>query len=473
MKFYFWILIVAITATSCKNDTDQTEGDYAFLGGEIINANNNFVVISKSKCILDTIILDGKSRFVYKVENMHAGLYTFLHGGEIQMVLLEPNDSIMFRLNTLDFDESLVYTGIGAKKNNYLINEFLQNEIEEEKIFKYCQLLPDNYEKQVDSIKIYKLKKLETFKKKYKTSDLFNKIAQANIHYNYYFNKEIYPFVHYGKNKSKILESLPENFYSYRKEINYNDDFLKDYSNYNTFLRSNFNNIALNVHYEHAKDSIFNRTDLCYNLDRLKLVDSLVTNNTIKESLLYGYTIAYLTKNKNTEVNNILLKSYIAKSNNSSGKEMATRITSSLNNLVAGATIPEIKLINYKNNVLNINSIINSTTVISFWSHTYYEHFKESHYKIKELKAKYPEVKFVLINIDTYGLEASTNSLKRNLFPFANEYRFVNPKASIEMLAIYPMTKALIIDNRKKIVNNNTNIFAINFEGQLLGLINR
>jgi hypothetical protein len=41
------------------------------------------------------------------------------------------------------------------------------------------------------------------------------------------------------------------------------------------------------------------------------------------------------------------------------------------------------------------------------------------------------------------------------------------------MLAIYPMTKALIIDNRKKIVNNNTNIFAINFEEQLLGLINR
>ena len=53
------------------------------------------------------------------------------------MVLLEPNDSIMLRFNTYEFDESLVFTGIGAKKNNYFINEFLQNEVEETRVFKY------------------------------------------------------------------------------------------------------------------------------------------------------------------------------------------------------------------------------------------------------------------------------------------------------------------------------------------------
>ena len=29
-------------------------------------------------------------------------------------MVIEPNDSIMIRLNTLDFDESLVFTGQGA-----------------------------------------------------------------------------------------------------------------------------------------------------------------------------------------------------------------------------------------------------------------------------------------------------------------------------------------------------------------------
>ena len=54
----------------------------------------------------------------------------------------------MFRLNTLDFDESLVFTGEGAKKNNYLINLFLEHEKEEKsKGFKnrrFCKCNPEN-----------------------------------------------------------------------------------------------------------------------------------------------------------------------------------------------------------------------------------------------------------------------------------------------------------------------------------------
>ena len=40
----------------------------------------------------------------------------------------------MLRLNTFDFDESLVYTGKGAKENNFLMDIYLLNEEEDEKI---------------------------------------------------------------------------------------------------------------------------------------------------------------------------------------------------------------------------------------------------------------------------------------------------------------------------------------------------
>ncbi|MFD1162336.1 TlpA family protein disulfide reductase [Hwangdonia seohaensis] len=473
MKFYYYTLLIAITLLGCKKDYAKDNGDYAFFGGEIINANNNYVVLSKSKRIIDTIKLDGNNRFIYKVDNLQPGLYNFKHGGEFQMVLLEPKDSIMFRLNTLEFDESLVYTGEGAKKNNYLINEFLRNEIEEKQIFKFCQLNAEDYQKEIDSIKDNKLKKLKKFKNKYDTSDLFNKIAQANIDYNYYFNKEIYPFVHYGGNKNDILESLPKDFYSYRKNIDYNDAFLKDYFIYSTFLRWNFNNIALSEHYKHAEKNHFKSSDVCYNLDRLALIDSLVTDHEIKEDLLHHYTVNFLNKSKNEKNNNAILNFYISKSSNAEGKAMITQYAKALHNLKTGETFPETVLIDTRNSETSVDAIINSPTVICFWSQTYYDHFKESQHKIYELSTKYPEVKFIVINVDSYGMDSALKALKRNSFTFKNQYQFKDPKASKEVLAIYPITKAFIIDKDHKIVNSKTNIFARNFEEQLLGLLNR
>jgi len=477
MKLYYWTLFIAITFIGCKKDNTQNSGDYAYLGGEIISPINKTVYISHANKVLDTLTLNSKNRFLYKVKNLKPGLYSFKLlsniGFEFQVVLLEPNDSIMLRLNTLEFDESLVFTGRGAKKNNYLINEFLKNEDEEKKVFKYCQLSPESYQKQIDSIKATKLEKLKVFKSKYDTTDLFDKIAELNIEYNYYYNKEIYPFVHYGHNKNDILESLPKDFYSYRKHINYNDTFLKDYFVYNSFLVSNFNNMALNEHYKHTKNDYFKSSNVCYNLDRLALIDSLVTDYEIKEELIHHYTISFLNRSKNEKNNNTILNYYTNISSNSEGKEMITRYVSALNNLKTGAKLPEIKLIDVNNSETSANTIINSPTVISFWSQTYYDHFKESQHKIYELSTKYPEVKFIIINIDNYGLDSALKALKQNRFSLENQYQFKNPKASKEDLAIYPMTKAFIVDKNHKIVNSKTNIFARNFEEQLLGLINR
>ena len=473
MKLYYWTLLIVLVSISCKNDNNQNDGDYAFIGGEIINANNNFVVLSKSEHIIDTVKLNGNNRFVYKIKNLEAGLYQFKHGGEFQIVLLEPNDSIMFRLNTLEFDESLVYTGEGAKKNNYLINEYLRNEAEEKTIYKYCQLNPEDFENKIDSLKAKKTKKLKAFKSKYDTSDVFDKLAESNIDYSYYLNKEIYPFFHYGNKKNEILESLPEDFYNYRKNINYSDNLLKDYHYYNSFLHSNLDNVSLSQHYKHSKNKYFKRNDVCYNLDRLAIIDSLVSDNNIKEELLYHYTIRFLYKSKHEKHNNTILKYYLSKSENTESKDMITRFTNSINKLKTGASLPEVKLVNCKNTELSVNTIIDSPTVICFWSQTFYKHFKESHHKINELKIKYPEVNFVIINIDDYGLESSHKTLKRNRFSFNDEYQFKNPKTAKEDLAIYAVTKTFIVDKKQRIVNSNANIFNMHFEKELLGLINR
>ncbi len=475
MRLYIYTILIILTLLSCKKDGSLAEGDIAYFGGEIINPNNNFIVLSRSEIIVDTIKLDGRNRFIYKVKNLQGGLYTFKHGGEYQMVFLEANDSILVRLNTLDFDESLVYTGLGSKKNNYLINEYLGNENLEKKVYEYCQLDPVVYSNKIDSLKFIKTKKLKKFQKKYDTSRLFNEIAETNNDYSYYFMKEVYPLWHYSKNKSDIYKSLPKEFYDYRKNVSYSNHHLKDNIVYNTFLRSSFNNLALEKHFEHTKNThdYFKRMSLCYNIDRLNLIDSLVENSEIKDELLYHFTVSYLARNRESKNSSAILSSYLSKSGSQKGKDMMTRFANSLKNLEEGLDVPNVKIVDYNNSEVDITSVINSPTVISFWSHTFYEHFKDSHLKINELKVKYPEVKFIAINIDDYGLEKSKKSLKNNRFSCHNEYYFKNPEASIETFAIHPMTKTMIIDKDKKIVNSNTNMFSNKFEEQLLGLINR
>jgi hypothetical protein len=473
MKLHFLSLLIISTLFNCKNDGNNSEGNYAYLGGEIINPNSDFVVLSKSDVVIDTIELDSKNKFLYKIENLESGIYTFYHGGEIQIVLLEPKDSLLFRLNTLEFDESLIFTGNGDKKNNYLINAFLENEIQENKIFKYCQLNPDAYQRRIDSLKTLKLNKLKAFKTKYTPSSLFDKIAHANIDYSYYSSKEVYPFVHYGNNKGAILKSLPKDFYSYRKNINYNDNFLKEHYPYNSFLKYSLNNLALENHTTHSNNDVFKRSSLCYNLDRLKLIDSLINNETIKNKLLYYFTANYLLKSTNTEKNDALVNAYLSKSSDKTDKNEIKRFAASLNNLKEGGTLPSIKIVNYNNTEFDINSLIETPTVICFWSNTFYNHFKESHYKLNELKVKYPEVKFIVINVDNYGLDKPKASLKENNFKLKDEYQFKNPKESLETLAIHPMTKTIVLDKYQKIVYSNANIFSMNFEEQLLGAINR
>ncbi|WP_396601270.1 TlpA family protein disulfide reductase [Algibacter sp. R77976] len=474
MKLYFTITCILLTLLSCKKDKKDTIAlDYAYIGGEIINPNTKYIVLSKDETVIDTVDLDGRNRFIYKIDKLNDGLYTFRHGGEYQLILLEQEDSLLLRLNTLDFDESLVYSGNGGKKNNYFINEFIKNEGEEKYIVELCQLDGETFQKRVDSIKASKEKALENFANKYEPSQLFLRIAKANIDYSYYSSKEAYPFMHYGKNKAAVLKSLPDNFYDYRKDINYNDSFLIHNFNYNKFLRSNFNNLTLETHDKHETNACYDRKSLCYNLDRLKLIDSLILNPTIKDDLLYHFTMGYLSRNKNIADNSKLLKSYLEKSKSEKGKKMMSRYTINSNVLKEGSRIPNIKIINYKNNVLSLASQINSPTVLSFWSHKYRKHFKETHFKLKELKIKYPEVTFITINMDDSDLSKSKKFLESNGFYSAEEFKFKNPEESLDILAIYPMTKTILVDKNKKIVNSNTNLFSVHFEEQLLGLINR
>ncbi|WP_434035653.1 TlpA family protein disulfide reductase [Formosa sp. 4Alg 33] len=472
MKHLYLILILSVCFTSCKKENKYGHDNCAFLGGEIINPSNNYVVISQDKIVLDTVQLDQNNRFLFKINPVNAGLYTFSHGGEIQMVLLEPNDSIIFRLNNLDFDESLVFTGRGAKENNYLINMFLQNEKSNRAILKFSQTTPENFAFKVDSIKSLYQKNLDEFKSKYKTSDKFNHIAQANIDYNFYAQKELYPFTFYGNSELKNMKSLPRDFYAYRSKVDYNDESLKDYFPYFTFLRYHFNNIALQKHFEESNDSIFNNRNLDFNLSKLELIDSLVSNDSIKNSLLNFAALRYI--NSSAKISNYTpyLESYLEKSTLAKNNEQISNLIGSLEKLKPGNVLPNTIVTNSSNEELYLSDFVKRPTVIYFWSFTLKNHFLDSHRMTQELARKYPEIDFIAMNIDKNN-EEWINYLEQYKYPLKNEYHFKDPNFSRQILAINSINRVMLIDKNLTIINSHTNMFSKDFEMQLLGMLNR
>lgn len=458
----------------CKQDGESSIKDHvAYFGGEMINPNSNYVVLRKSRTLIDTIFLDKKNKFSYKLVNFEPGLYNFFDGKEAQSILIHNNDSLMLRINTIEFDESLVYTGTGARENNYLMDLFLINEIEERTVLGSCQLDPVSFDEKYRAIRDLKLKKLKAFKAKYKISNLFSKIATANINYVYYSHKELYPLANYKQTDKDIFNLLPKNFYDYRETIDYNSDILNDYGIYYNFLRFHFNNLALKKHFEHSDVKVYDELLLDYNLDKMDLINEKIDNESIKNRLLNNTIMHFISVSNKTEDFDEMLQSFKVKSSNEKHIDRATKIVNSHKRLKPGQKIPEIKLIDKEDKHVSLKQIINKPTVIYFWSKNNKYSIISSHKRVKELYAKYPEVDFFSINLDAISYKEQTSILKHYGVRIHNEYRFVSPEKSKETLSIKPINKVFLLDEEGKIVNAKGDMFNIRFEQELLGTINK
>jgi len=73
-RVLFLLLNALLFFVSCQKESNTTNGDIAYLGGEIINPTTNYIVLSKARKIIDTVFLNTKNRFSYKFENLETGI---------------------------------------------------------------------------------------------------------------------------------------------------------------------------------------------------------------------------------------------------------------------------------------------------------------------------------------------------------------------------------------------------------------
>jgi hypothetical protein len=269
----------------------------------------------------------------------------------------------------------------------------------------------------------------------------------------------MYPFGYFGNNKLIHFKDLPEGFYDYRNEIDLNNEKLSELYVYNRFLFWHFNNISLNQYYKAGNHEAFNRMAIDYNIEKLRLIDSTIANENIKNYLLKHTTKDFILSTDDLDASNKMIDYYLKKSTNPKDKTYIKDLAVAANKLKPGNTLPNARLVDYDGNVVELSSLIDSPTIVYCWSTNFKMHSRNSHYKIKELKTKFPDVNFIAINFNDSDLNYWKKTLKSLNYSAKNEYMFSNPSEALEKYVITFSHKIFVVDDQMEIVNSNIELF--------------
>ena len=358
----------------------------------------------KDDIVIDSAKLNDDDQFSFNLQGIEEGLYHFDHSPELQYVYLQEGDSMLIRLNTIEFDESLVFSGQGSEINNFLIEMFLAHEDEEMMIYDFYKLPPEEFSHKIDSLRSDKMLQLEDLVKENDLSENVYSMAKASIDYNCYLYKEKYPFYHKKKTGEETIHDLGEAFYGYRKSLNLNDHTLTYFRPYFDFMKHHFGNLA---YMSCMKDCDTNggvvESHLHFNKHILYLVDSLVQEPQIRNNLFRNVAMDYLLKEHNTnEESKIFIEKFKKLSTNHEHKKEIAYLYQGIQSLQPNESLPDLHVWNTNNERVHIKDICKSKkTVFYFWTTTQKRHFKNVMKRVAKLEKKHPEYSFVGINLRT------------------------------------------------------------------------
>ena len=197
---WFLSLLILVSISSCQSNK---KFDRIFFGGQIINPSASFVTLYKDNKTIDCLSLNNNYRFFKYYDSLEVGIYKLEHIPEYKSVFLEKGDSIWVRINASSFNESIVYSGRGAAKNNFMMDLLLS--YDKENSFLSSKYSSDgvSFKKLIDSLLDQKNKRWTKMDSINQLTPIARKITQAAYIYPYATRKERYALLR-GTNWSKI-----------------------------------------------------------------------------------------------------------------------------------------------------------------------------------------------------------------------------------------------------------------------------
>ncbi len=449
-KFYL-IIVSTLFLAHCKQEEQK---DSIYFGGEILNPKSKYVLLMQNEKVIDTLPLDKNNNFGKKFENLKPGLYFFSHGNEFQYVYFDVNDSIRLRLNTWDFDESLVFDGKGADKNDFLLNRFLNNEKELHNFYTYFSLPESDFNTKFDTVFKANAEFLNNYLSTSHSSNAFKRLAKGSTIYPLYRLKELYPYYHLKLNPNDSTFQVSDQFYDYRKKLNINDAVLSEYYGYQNYVSSYlYNEVFKSSNYKNDntfRDKLFG------------LIVTKIENQNLKNKFLYNETLNCLFKSDD-EINSKSLDLFYKHCNDSAVVIKIKNIMLLKEQLPEGKKFPNIQLSDTNGQITNTaKELTNRHTLIYFWKpNSNANEFVKN--RVGYLRKKYPNVQFV-------GISSQRNELTYFGSIFDKQFYISDQKNN---LMDEDFARVVLVDKQGKVFKNFLNINESKIESDLNQLVGR
>jgi len=442
---YLFLFIVSISVFSCTTKNDDT----TYFGGEIVNPRTNFVLFLKEDTILDTITLNNENRFLTQFKNLEEGLYTFKHGLEFQYIYLEPTDSVLVRFNTWDFDESMVFSGKGSSKNEFLLSLFLENEKEEKAMYKYFRLEESPFQAKIDSLKLVKENIYKAFESNEDVvSEGFINLTNSAINLPLFRLKEIYPLYYKKVHNSYEFPKVSQSFYNYRNNIDLNQNNLLSFYPYQNYIV----NYLYNIGYE-TKENDSTKNNITINV--LNALVENIQSEEIKNTLLKRIVVNDFLKSGTTcSINNEILDIFLKNCTNEDYLNQVNNLVNDSKFVKNEEKLPNFDLVNYNDKSTDILNVIdNQKAVIYFWS-TEYMSADYLVSRIRFLERKFPNIDFIGVQMQPGYINISTDPTYKSL-AINNQFKLTsNSFANQFLTSHYP--RIIIVNDNNLVMNGFT-----------------
>tara|TARA_X000000368_G_scaffold82469_1_gene62351 strand:+ start:6536 stop:7882 length:1347 start_codon:yes stop_codon:yes gene_type:complete len=416
-------------------DSDKT----TILSGKIVKPTNNKIQLLKDEVLVNEILIDENGTFKSLIDIDKNGLFNFFHPPEFQYLIINKGDSLVLRLNSLDFDESLIFSGKGSAKNNYLINVFLKHEQEEEYLRKRYSSSNIRFKTIIDSLFNIKTTDFKNFKTKIKLDKTSELIIDNAISLPLLSHIENYILINKNNHDYNI------NFFSnYRKFSDYNINELSHFKPYLDYIivKSINESFELNSEFDYSVN---------FNIKRLEYINDLITNDVIKNKLLRFIAYEYLLEEKLLINIDTFINFFEKISTNLNTNIEINELYDNLAALQIGKLIPDLELMERNGSVKRIRNINNSKNVYLFWSYDQNAHQVNLFKKVNSLSIKHLDFNFYLININ--------DDYNKWIFNLINQFPQQNVK-NFKSVDFENMSKKMVLNNLNKVITTNMGVIS-------------
>ncbi len=456
----FFPVIILMALISCQPEEKLRTG--IFLGGEILNPSSRNVTLYQGANIVEMLDLNSNLRFERKYDSLPSGIYKLEHLPEYQTFLLEELDSIWVRINAAAFDESIVFSGVGASKNNFLIELFLKQESENKYLSSKYSSNKNTFKNIIDSLLLEKKNLWIEMDSINNLSPIAQKVTQAAYIYPYANIKERYALLR-GSQWSIKEDSL---FFTYRQFLNFGDNDLAFFDPYINFIINYINQKTLKPDELYFKAKQTNK----FNIRRLEVLDQKIAGKLLRNNLARAIAFEEILNFGNHEEHELFLQYYATINTSPSYLAEVIALHKDISKMDSGKSLPKIQLQNSSRVTINSASIPDGRpSVIYFWSQTQMNHYRDTLERVKFFQKQYPDIRFIGICIQPFN--ALVDQIQKMMeIDIEDQFALINFEDSSKAWVLTLLNKSIIINGKGIIIEGFGNFSDTDFENILKGL---